>query len=321
MCGKSRYNQLANREASKTEPKEECFVNHQFQLSCESTVDLPYSYISGRDISVLFYTYAVDGEEFVDDMGRDPNVLPAFFEKLDAGKLPSTSQINEFRYEEYFEALLEKGDVLHIAFGSGMTPSVRNACDAAERLREKYPERKLIVIDSLCSSVGYGVLVDSAADLRDGGKTIDETAEWVNANRNRVHHQFFSTDLTQFKRSGRVSGPAAAVGTILGICPIMRLNSEGRIIAYDKVRGKKAAIRTTVDTVLRHIENGTDYQGKFYIGHSACPELAEETRLALKEHFGERADAIQIVNIGTIISAHCGHGTVAVFFYGDEREA
>ncbi len=294
-------------------------MNREFQLSCESTVDLPYSHINGRGISVLFYTYAVDGQEYVDDMGRDPNALPNFFAMLDAGKMPSTSQINEFRYEEYFEELLQKGDVLHIAFGSGMTPSVRNAWKAAETLREKYPERKLVVIDSLCSSVGYGMLVDSAADLRDAGKSIEEIEAWVLNNRNLVHHQFFSTDLTQFKRSGRVSGPAATVGTILGICPIMRLNSEGRIIAYHKVRGKKAAIKTTVDTVLEHIQNGTAYDNKFYIGHSDCPDLAEETRLALKEHFGAAADSIQIVNIGTIISAHCGHGTVAVFYYGDER--
>ena len=294
-------------------------MNTQFQLSCESTVDLPYAHINGRGISVLFYTYAVDGQEYVDDMGRDPEALPNFFAMLDAGKMPSTSQINEFRYEEYFDELLQKGDVLHIAFGTGMTPSVRNAWKAAEGLKEKYPERKLIIIDSLCSSVGYGMLVDSAADLRDEGKSMEEIEEWVLANRNKVHHQFFSTDLTQFKRSGRVSGPAAAVGTILGICPIMRINSEGRIIAYGKVRGKKAAIKTTVDTVLEHIQDGTAYNGKFYIGHSTCPELAEETRLALKEHFGETADKIQIVNIGTIISAHCGHGTVAVFYYGDER--
>lgn len=294
-------------------------MNPEFILSCESTVDLPFSYIDGRGISVLFYTYAVEGREYVDDMGRDPNALPEFFAMLDAGKLPSTSQINEFRYEEYFEELLQKGDVLHIAFGSGMTPSVNNAYKAADLLREKYPERKLVVIDSLCSSVGYGILVDSAADLRDAGRSIGEVEQWLLDNRNKVHHQFFSTDLTQFKRSGRVSGPAAAVGTILGLCPIMRLNSEGRIIAYDKVRGKKAAIKTTVSTVMQHIQNGADYDGKLYIGHSDCPALAEETRLALKEQLGEKADRIQIFNIGTIISAHCGHGTVAVFFYGDER--
>lgn len=294
-------------------------MSQKFQLSCESTVDLPYSYISGREISVLFYTYTVDGKENVDDMGRDPGALPAFYEMLKAGKLPATSQINAFRYQEYLEGLLQQGDVLHIAFGTGMTPSARNACEAAKELREKYPDRKLIVIDSLCSSAGYGMLVDSAADLRDGGAGMEEIEAWVLANRNKVHHQFFSTDLTQFKRSGRVSGPAAAVGTILGICPLMRLNSEGRIIAYDKVRGKKSAIQRTVEAVMEHIQDGANYRDKLFIGHSNSPGLAEETRLALKERLGAGADQIRTVEIGTIIAAHCGPGTVAVFFYGDER--
>lgn len=294
-------------------------MSQKFQLSCESTVDLPYSYISGREISVLFYTYTVDGKENVDDMGRDPGALPAFYEMLKAGKLPATSQINAFRYQEYLEGLLQRGDVLHIAFGTGMTPSARNACEAAKELREKYPDRKLIVIDSLCSSAGYGMLVDSAADLRDGGAGMEEIEAWVLANRNKVHHQFFSTDLTQFKRSGRVSGPAAAVGTILGICPLMRLNSEGRIIAYDKVRGKKSAIQRTVEAVMEHIQDGANYRDKLFIGHSNSPGLAEETRLALKERLGAGADQIRTVEIGTIIAAHCGPGTVAVFFYGDER--
>ncbi|MBR6573146.1 MAG: DegV family protein [Clostridia bacterium] len=294
-------------------------MSFPFQLSCESTVDLSYDYISGRDISVIFYTYVVEGKEYVDDMGRNPNALPEFFEMLKQGKMPATSQINTFRYEEYFEELLKKGDVLHIAFGTGMTPSYRNAVDAAEILKEKYPERKLVVIDSLCSCFGYGILVDSAADMRDNGASLEEIKEWVLANRNKVHHQLFSTDLTQFKRSGRVSGPAATIGTVLGICPIMHLNSEGRIIAYSKARGKKAAIKTTVETIMEHIQNGKAYNDKFIIGHSNCLDLALETRDAFKEYFPNAEEMIKIDNIGTIISAHCGPGTIAIFFYGDER--
>ena len=133
-------------------------MQNNFILSCESTVDVPYSYVSGRNIPVLFYSYAIDGAEYTDDMGRDPEALPRFYRFLDEKKIPSTSQLNVFRYKEFFEELLKKGDVLHIAFGSGMTPSVTNARTAAEMLREEFPERKLIVIDSLCSSSGYGLL-------------------------------------------------------------------------------------------------------------------------------------------------------------------
>lgn len=294
-------------------------MNTKFILSCESTVDLPYSYVNHRDIPVLFYSYSVDGEEYPDDMGRDADALPRFYRFLDEGKIPSTSQINVFRYLEYFDELLKMGDVLHIAFGSGMTGSVTNAISAAEMLRGKYPERKIEVVDSLCSSSGYGLLVDSAADLRDGGSTLEETANWVNANRKLIHHQFFSTDLKYYRRSGRMSGSAAAIGAVLNICPIMRLDDSGHIIAYDKVRGKKKAIERTLDTMEAHAQGGSAYTGKCWVCHSNCPVDAEETVSALRARFTNISGEIRICNIGTIIASHCGPGTVAVFFFGDER--
>ena len=148
----------------------------QFILSCESTVDLPYAYVTGRDIPILFYSYMIDGETFIDDMGRDPESIPAFYRKLDAGALPTTAQLNEVQYEEFLAPLLQRGDVLHIVFGTGMTSSYQSALLAAKTLREQYPDRKLVVIDSLCSSSGYGMLVDDAADLRDRGASLEETA-------------------------------------------------------------------------------------------------------------------------------------------------
>ncbi len=295
-------------------------MTDSFILSCESTVDLPYSYVSGRDIPVLFYSYLVDGKEYIDDMGRDPEALPHFYEMLKGGALPSTSQLNTFQYTEFFEELLQKGDLLHIAFGSGMTGSVKNAMEAAEALRAKYPERRLIVVDSLCSSSGYGLLVDMAADMRDRGESMEAIAAWLEQNRNKVHHQFFSTDLKYFKRSGRVSGAAATVGAILNICPIMRLDDKGRIIAYDKVRGKKNAIRETLRTMEAHVQDGVNYAGKCFVCHSNCPAEAEETKAAVQARFPHIAGDIRICDIGTIIASHCGPGTVAVFFMGDERQ-
>ena len=290
-----------------------------FQLSCESTVDLPYAYMESREIPILFYTYTVDGREYIDDMGRDPEALPQFYRFLEEGKLPSTSQLNAAQYIDFLEPLLMKGDVLHIAFGSGMTNSVSNAYQAAELLREKYPDRKLVVIDSLCSSSGYGLLVDCAADLRDAGSTLEETEAWIMSVRNRVHHQFFSTDLKFFRRSGRVSGAAATVGTILNICPIMRLDDRGAIIAYDKVRGKKNAITRTLDTMAAHAEGGESYSGKCFICHSNCLAEAEATKAAVAARFPNIQGDIRINDIGTIIASHSGPGTVAVFFFGDER--
>ncbi len=299
--------------------KEVSDMESSFILSCESTIDMPYSYAAARSIPILFYSYQVDGVSYEDDMGRDPAALPRFYGFLADGKLPTTAQLNEFQYETFFDGLLQQGDVLHIAFGSGMTASVQNAMLAAEAMREKYPERKLVVIDSLCSSSGYGLLVDGAADLRDTGKTLEETAAWVMANRQRVHHQFYSTELKFYRRSGRMSGAAAAIGTVLGICPIMRLDDKGRIIAYDKVRGKKNAVARTIETMRRHAENGENYSGKAFICHSNCLADAEATKAAVEAAFPHLNGSVRICDIGTIVASHSGPGTVAVFFFGDDR--
>jgi len=294
-------------------------MEHQFILSCCSTVDLPYSYLESREIPVMFYTYVIDGVEYVDDMGRDPEALPRFYRFLEEGKLPSTSQINVAGYLAFFEELLQKGDVLHIAFTSGQSGSVNNAYLAAEELREKYPQRRIEVVDSLCSSAGYGLLVDTVADLRDAGKSLDECKEWTLNNRNKVHHQFFSSNMTQFQRTGRVSGATATIATVLNICPIMRLDAAGAIKAYDKVRGKKKAVEVTVDTMEQCAQNGRDYDGKCFISQSRCMEDAAMMCAAIEERFPKLKGKIRIVDIGTIIGSHSGPGTVAVFFMGDER--
>ena len=294
-------------------------MSENFILSCESTVDLPYSYVSGRNMPVLFYSYLINGQEYPDDMGRDPEALPRFYRFLEEGKMPSTSQTNVFKYTEFFTELLKKGDVLHIAFGSGMTPSVKNALAAADELRKEFPNRKIIVVDSLCSSSGYGLLVDGAADMRDRGCTMEEIEQWLLDNRQKVHHQFFSTDLKYFRRSGRVSGATATIGSILNICPIMRLDDTGHIIAYDKVRGKKRAIQRTIQEMEKHAENGLQYSGKCWICHSNCLADAQETKEVIRQKFPNISEDIRICDIGTIIASHCGPGTVAVFFFGDER--
>lgn len=293
-------------------------MNQSFILSCESTVDMPYSYVSGRNIPVLFYSYTVDGVNYVDDMLRDPEALPRFYAMLESGKLPTTTQLNAFQYAAFFEEQLRHGDLLHICLGTGMTKSYQNALVAAEELREKYPDRKIMVLDSLCSSSGYGMLVDCAADLRDQNATMEEIEDWVMQNRKTVHHQFFSTELKHYRRSGRMSGATAMIATLLNICPIMRLDDKGSIIAYSKIRGKQNAIKLTVDTMEAHAQGGTAYHGKCYVCHSQCPEDAEALKQAVLARFPQVTD-VPIFDIGTSIAAHCGPGTAAVFFFGDER--
>jgi len=229
-------------------------------------------------------------------------------------------QINPEQAREALEPYLKEGkDILYIAFSSGLSGTYNSIRMAAEELQEEYPERKLIVIDSLCSSSGYGLLVDGAADLRDEGKSMDEITDWVLEKRKKVHHQFYSTELKFYRRSGRMSDAAAAIGTVLGICPIMRLDDKGRIIAYDKVRGKKNAVARTVETMKRHAENGENYSGKAFICHSNCLADAKATKAAVEAAFPHLNGEVRICDIGTIVASHSGPGTVAVFFFGDDR--
>ena len=295
-------------------------MKHPFILSCESTVDLPYSYVAARDIEVLFYSYTMEGKVYEDDMGRDDSAIKIFYQAVKDGKMPTTSQINTYTYYDYFKALLQKGDVLHIALGSGMTPSVRNAREAGEMLKKELPDKKLTIIDSLGACGGYGMIVDNAADMRDKGMGMDELEQYTLEQVKYQEYQFFSTDLSQFKRSGRVSGVAAAAATILGICPIMHLDATGHIIAYDKVRGKKNAIARTVDTMADRAQDGTQYSGKCFVNHSSCPEDALETKKLIRKTFPNLRD-VRILDIGTIIGSHTGIGTVAVFYTGEKEKA
>jgi len=294
-------------------------MERQFILSSESTVDLPYSHMAERNIPIIFYNYTVKDVEYVDDMGRDPQARPNFYRMINEGAVPNTSLINQQQYTDFFEELLQKGDVLHIAFTSGQSSSVTNALAVAEELQAKYPDRKIKVVDSLCSSSGMGLFVDYIADLADEGKSMEEVYDWAIANRNKVHHQFFTSNMTQFRRTGRVSGPTAAIATILNICPIMRLDDGGRIISYSKVRGKKKAVAETVSEMIKHAQNGTAYDGKCYICNSNCIEDARMLEAAVEKAFPALKGKIVMCDIGTIIASHSGPGTVAVFFMGDER--
>ncbi len=293
----------------------------KFILSCESTVDLPYSYLAERNIPVLFYTYTVDGKPYKDDLGKDPDSLPNYYKLLDDGAIPSTSQINVFEYQEFFEEQLQKGDLIHVTLSSGITGSYANAVTAADNLREKYPDRKISVIDSYGASSGSGMLVDTAADMRDNDSSFEDVERWILSNRLHIHHQFYSITMDYFKRSGRVSGPAATIATILNICPMMRFDSQGRIIAYEKVRGIKNVIRKTAEAMLEHADNGESYTGKCWISHSNCIDAANQLKGMIVQDFRKlRADDIRIFDIGTIIASHTGPGTLALFFFGDERK-
>lgn len=231
-----------------------------------------------------------------------------------------TSQINADEFEAYFEPFLKEGlDILHVTLSSGISGVIGSANIASSNLSEKYPERKILIVDSLGASSGYGLLMDRLADLRDEGKTLEEVYDWAVSHRLNVNHWFFSTDLTFYIKGGRISKTAGVVGGLLNICPLLDMNHLGQLIPRYKIRTKKKVIRAIVDKMEELADNGTDYDGKCYISQSACLEDAKTVAALVEARFPHLNGKVEINHIGTTIGSHTGPGTIALFFWGKER--
>jgi len=292
----------------------------KFILSCCSTADMTKEKFEEIDAKYICFHYEIDGEKCVDDLGQTIS-LDEFYNRMANGSDTKTSQINADEYMEYFEKFLKEGyDVLHLCLSSGITGTINSANIAADMLSEKYPDRKLYIVDSLAASSGTGLIMDRLAELRDEGKTIDEVRDWVEENKLRLHHWFFSTDLTFYIKGGRVSKTAGTIGNILNICPLLNVDYMGRLIPRYKIRGKKKVIAETVKRMEENAENGYDYSGKCFISHSACIDDAKAVAALVKEKFPKIKGDVEIYDIGTTIGSHTGPGTVALFFWGGKRE-
>lgn len=289
-----------------------------FILSCCSTADLTKEHFEARNLKYLCFSYELDGVRYSDDLGETMS-LADFYAAMENGAGTKTSQPNVAEYEEYFEPFLKEGkDVLHITLSSGISGAYNSACVARNSLAEKYPDRKIYVVDSLAAASGYGLMMDELADQRDAGKTIDEIHTWIEENKLKMNHWVATTELKYLVRGGRLSKTAGTVAGILNICPIIEVDKEGRLQSRQKVRGKKKAIEELVKMMEEHAENGLNYSGKCYISQSARMEEA----LAMKEMIEAKfpnISAIEIDNIGTVIGSHTGPGTFVVFFWGDAR--
>ena len=288
-------------------------------LSCCSTADLSKEHFERRNIHYICFHYQLDGKDYLDDLGQSMP-FDKFYQAMVDGAETRTSQVNTEEFLGYFEGFLEQGlDILHVTLSSGLSGAINSANAAAEQLRPKYPERKIYIVDSLGASSGYGLLMDLLADKRDAGTPLDELACWAMDNRLTIHHWFFSTDLTFYIKGGRVSKTAGFVGRMLHICPLLNMNHLGQLIPREKIRTKRAVIRTIVDRMAEHAEGGLNYSGKCYISNSACLEDAQEVARLVEARFPHLNGPVEINSIGTTIGSHTGPGTVALFFVGDKR--
>lgn len=286
-----------------------------FVLVTDSTTDLPLAYVQKENIPFISLSYVFGEESIKDDFGQSTD-FTAFYKRMRASEMPSTAQINVGDYIEFFTPFLEKElDILYIAFSSNLSGSYNSSRIAMEELKEKFPNRKIAIVDSLCASMGEGLLVHLAKQKMNAGVGFDELTQWVEDTKQKVCHWFTVDDLNHLQRGGRVSKASAFIGTLMSIKPVLNVDENGRLVARDKVRGRKQALDAVVEKMAKYAVNPS--QQTIFISHGDCLVDAEYVRDKIKERFG--VQEIMISYVGPVIGAHSGPGTIALFFLGKDR--
>ncbi len=289
---------------------------NDYILISDSSTDLTPELMKESNIEILPLTFMVDGKSYLNYLDEREMSIKEFYSLLRGGKVVTTGQVNVKNFLDVFEKYLKNGlDILYIAFSSGLSGTYNSATIAASELSEKYPERKIVVVDSLSASMGEGLLVYLAAQKAKNGASIDEVAKWVEDNKLNLCHWFTVDDLLFLKRGGRVSSAAALMGTALGIKPVMHVDNEGHLIPISKVRGR----RKSLDALVAKMEESAinPKEQVVFISHGDCLEDAEYLAKQIKSKL--KVKDIKINTIGPVIGAHSGPGTMALFFLGSER--
>ena len=285
----------------------------KFVITADSTVDLPKAFLEEKQVPVVSLSYIIDGATYKDGEGLTSK---EFYDKIREGAMPTTSQVNPEQARDLFEPILKGGtDILHIAFTSGLSGTYNSCRIAAEELSEEYPDRKIIVVDSLCAASGGGMLLYKAIELKEQGKSFDEIVTWVEENKLHVCHDVTVDDLFHLHRGGRVSKASAVVGTIIKIKPIIHVNDEGKLIVIGKERGRKKALQTLVE---RMEEKSQGFENDIVmITHGDALEDAEYVKGLIQDKFG--ITNIMINPLGTVIGSHTGPGVIALFYMGNRN--
>lgn len=287
-----------------------------YVLFTDSSIDLSADMVRDAGIQVVPLSFTIQGEtyhNYPDNRDMEPDL---FYDKLRAGEIATTSSVNVGDYVEAMEPVLQAGkDILVLAFSSGLSATCSSAVVASEELRANYPERKIFVVDSLCASMGQGLLVWLAAQQKKQGKTIEQVRDWAEEHKLNVCHYFTVNDLHYLKRGGRISATSAVVGSMLQIKPVLYVDNEGKLVNIAKARGRHASLKMLVDKMEQTItDEGKD---TVFISHGDCLEDARALASVIKERIGTQT--IHINNVGPVIGAHTGPGVVALFYMGTER--
>lgn len=290
-----------------------------YVLSCCSTADLTAEHFATQDIHYVCFHFSLDEKQYMDDLGKSVP-FDMFYKAMENGAKTKTAQVNTEEFIAYFMPFLEAGqDILHVCLSSGLSGVINSANGAKAVLQGRYPDRKIYIVDSLGASSGYGLLLDTLADKRAAGMDIDSLYEWALKNRLRLHHWFFSTTLEYYVKGGRISKTAGIVGSLLGICPLLNMDHNGKLVQRQKLRGKNRVIREMISRMEAHADGGLSYNGKCYISNAGCYEDARAVADLVEERFSQLNGPVEINHVGTTIGSHTGPGTVALFFWGDER--
>lgn len=287
----------------------------EFVITTDGGSDLPKSYLKKYNIPCVYLSYTMDGETYA--AGQ---YLPEkeFYDRVRKGSMPVTSQVTPLEAREMFEPILKEGkDILHVGFSSGLSGTCNSAEIAARELMEEYPQRKIIVVDSLAASLGQGLLVEFARRKKEAGESMIDIARWIKDNRNHLAHVFTVDSLDHLYRGGRVSKATAVVGGILNIKPILIVDDEGHLINVGKVRGRKKSLQELVKLMDEKIGSYKDSLDTVYISHGDCLEDAEYVMQLVKEKYSVKCELIGYV--GCVIGSHSGPGTLALFFLGDHK--
>jgi DegV family protein with EDD domain len=293
-------------------------MSNDYVLITDSTTDLPPDIAEKLGLTIVPYIFILDGQEYFNHLDHRTLPIKDFYGLLHSGKSASTSLVTEQRYIDTFEPFLQEGkDIIYMCLSSGLSSSYSQSLLAADTLREKYPERKLAMIDSLSASLGQGMLAWYAFKAREQGKGFDEAAAYLETLAKKIVMWIRADDLQHLRRGGRVSGAAAFMGTMLSIKPMIHVNDEGRLVPVAKMRGKGKSLEFLTDQLAAVQVDEAPHQAVF-ISHADALDEAEELKKMVLERFGERD--IIINDIGPVIGAHTGPGTIIMTFVGKTRE-
>jgi len=286
-------------------------MDQTYVFMTDSDSDLPFHLKEKYDIPVVYMPYALDGKEYFDDLGQMLD-HKSYYDMMRNGATPVTSALNEEAYLEYFEPVLKEKDLLFVAFSSKLSCTLQAVYSARKKLLEKYPDRKFIVVDTLRISGPMTLLVLKAHEMYRAGKSIEEVAAWLEENKLRAQAYFIVDDLKYLKRGGRISATAATVGTMLDLKPIISEASDGTLTANDKIRGRKKAIAFIVDKMLECAPDPEE--SPIIVLNADSMEDAERTKAIVEQKLP--GATVMIENVGPVIGAHAGPGTIALCFIG-----